>query len=109
MKCCGKNYGEEVNRLPLGAIGLFTATDKIRVGLQQIMAGSRNWTVPYISRRDIFFVDRRMRPDHRHSLRDGRLSRGSSSGHRCLTVRIRPVTARSVDLHGMPINLDFEG
>ena len=49
-----QKYGEEVNRLPLGAIGLFSATDKIKVGLQQIMAGSRNWAVPYISRRDIF-------------------------------------------------------
>ncbi len=49
-----QKYGEEVNRLPLGAIGLFSAVDKIKVGLQQIMAGSRNWAVPYISRRDIF-------------------------------------------------------
>jgi len=30
------------------------STRKIRVGLQQIMAGSRNWQVPYISRKDLF-------------------------------------------------------
>jgi hypothetical protein len=28
--------------------------DKLKVGLQQIMAGSRNWAVPYIRRRDLF-------------------------------------------------------
>jgi glutamate synthase domain-containing protein 2 len=49
-----EKYGSEVDDLPLGAIGLYSATDKIRVGLQQIMAGSRNWAVEYISRKDIF-------------------------------------------------------
>jgi len=47
-------YGSEVDRLPLGAIGIYNVTDKIRVGLQQLMAGSRNWEVKYISRNDIF-------------------------------------------------------
>jgi hypothetical protein len=37
----------------LGAIGLYSVTDKIKVGLQQLMAGSRNWQVPYISRDDL--------------------------------------------------------
>ena len=49
-----EKLGSEVEKLPLGAIGIFSAVDKIRVGLQQIMAGSRNWKVPYISRRDLF-------------------------------------------------------
>jgi len=49
-----EKFGSEVDQLPLGAIGIFSATDKIKVGLQQIMAGSRNWAVPYISRQDIF-------------------------------------------------------
>jgi hypothetical protein len=43
-----------VEKLPLGAIGIYSATDKIKVGLQQLMAGSRNWEVPYISRNDLF-------------------------------------------------------
>ncbi|MBW1864000.1 MAG: FMN-binding glutamate synthase family protein, partial [Deltaproteobacteria bacterium] len=34
-----EKYGSVVDRLPLGAVGIFSATDKIRVGLQQIMAG----------------------------------------------------------------------
>jgi glutamate synthase domain-containing protein 2 len=49
-----EKYGAEVDRLPLGAIGIFSAVDKIKVGLQQLMAGSRNWEVQYIGRQDIF-------------------------------------------------------
>ena len=47
-------YGSEIDSLPLGAIGLYNVVDKIKVGLQQLMAGSRNWKVNYISRDDIF-------------------------------------------------------
>ncbi len=46
-------YGSEVDNMPLGAIGLFSATDKIKVGLQQLMAGSRNWEIKYITRNDL--------------------------------------------------------
>lgn len=49
-----EKYGDDVNELPLGAVGIYSAVDKIKVGLQQIMAGSRNWAVTYISRQDIF-------------------------------------------------------
>ncbi len=50
-----EKYGaEETERLPLGAVGIFSATDKLKVGLQQLMAGSRNWAVEYISRKDLF-------------------------------------------------------
>ncbi|MBR9987526.1 MAG: FMN-binding glutamate synthase family protein [Desulfosarcina sp.] len=49
-----EKYGSEAPKLPLGAIGIFSAVDKIKVGLQQIMAGSRNWNVKHISRKDIF-------------------------------------------------------
>ncbi len=48
-----EKYGAEVEKLPLGAIGIFSAVDKIKVGLQQLMAGSRNWAVEYISRQDL--------------------------------------------------------
>ena len=48
-----EKYGSEVDDLPLGAIGLYNVTDKIMVGLQQLMAGSRSWQVPYISRDDL--------------------------------------------------------
>jgi hypothetical protein len=49
-----EKYGSEIDEIPLGAIGLYNVADKIKVGLQQIMAGSRNWRVEFISRGDIF-------------------------------------------------------
>jgi glutamate synthase domain-containing protein 2 len=49
-----EKYGAEADKLPLGAVGIFSAVDKIKVGLQQLMAGSRSWEVPYISREDLF-------------------------------------------------------
>ncbi len=47
-------YGRErVKEMPLGAIGVYTFADKLRVGLQQIMAGSRNFRVSTIGRSDV--------------------------------------------------------
>jgi glutamate synthase domain-containing protein 2 len=43
----------EIDNIPLGAIGLYSYCDKLKVGLQQLMAGSRNFSVPYISRKDL--------------------------------------------------------
>ncbi|MBN1882802.1 MAG: FMN-binding glutamate synthase family protein [Deltaproteobacteria bacterium] len=43
-------FGKETDSLPLGAVGIYSATEKIRVGLQQLMAGARKWAVPFISR-----------------------------------------------------------
>ncbi len=48
-----EKYGAEADQIPLGAIGIFNATDKLRVGLQQLMAGTRCFSVPAISRRDL--------------------------------------------------------
>jgi len=47
-------YGRDtVEKMPLGAIGIYTFTDKLRVGLQQLMAGTRNFRVSTISRKDL--------------------------------------------------------
>ncbi|HUW57689.1 MAG TPA: FMN-binding glutamate synthase family protein [Planctomycetota bacterium] len=47
-------YGrEETEKIPMGAIGLYTFLDKIKVGLQQLMAGSRNYRLSTISRDDL--------------------------------------------------------
>jgi hypothetical protein len=46
-------YGEEIKKMPLGAIGIYSYADKLRVGLQQLMAGSRNFRVSTISRKDL--------------------------------------------------------
>jgi glutamate synthase domain-containing protein 2 len=46
-------YGKEVDNFPLGAIGIYSAGEKIRVGLQQLMAGARKWKVEFMSRDDL--------------------------------------------------------
>jgi len=49
-----EKYGDEVEKMPLGAIALYTFSDKLRVGLQQLMSGSRRFDIPSISRSDVF-------------------------------------------------------
>jgi hypothetical protein len=48
-----EKFGKEVDKFPLGAIGIYSAGEKIRVGLQQLMAGARKWRVDLISRKDL--------------------------------------------------------
>ena len=43
----------EIDNIPLGAIGLYSYCDKLKVGLQQLMAGSRSFNVSCISRKDL--------------------------------------------------------
>jgi glutamate synthase domain-containing protein 2 len=44
---------KEMKNIPLGAVGIYSYVEKIRVGLQQLMAGSRNFSLPAISRHDL--------------------------------------------------------
>ena len=47
-------YGRDtVKELPLGAIGIYTFADRLKVGLQQLMSGSRNMKVSTIGRNDL--------------------------------------------------------
>jgi len=39
--------------IPLGAVGVYTFCQKVRVGLQQLMAGSRNFRLSTVSRKDL--------------------------------------------------------
>jgi glutamate synthase domain-containing protein 2 len=48
-----EKYGGEVEKFPLGAIGIYTFADKVKTGLQQLMAGSRNFRLSTISRNDL--------------------------------------------------------
>jgi glutamate synthase domain-containing protein 2 len=48
-----EKFGNEVDKLPLGAVGIYTAGEKMRVGLQQLMAGSRCWKTEFISRNEL--------------------------------------------------------
>ncbi|NLD74327.1 MAG: FMN-binding glutamate synthase family protein, partial [Chloroflexi bacterium] len=51
-------FGGEIDELPLGAIGWYTYVDKLRVGLQQLMAGSRNFCLETIGREDLMALTR---------------------------------------------------
>jgi glutamate synthase domain-containing protein 2 len=43
----------EMKNIPLGAVGIYSFSEKIRVGLQQLMAGARCFSVPVITRRQL--------------------------------------------------------
>jgi glutamate synthase domain-containing protein 2 len=44
---------KEMKNIPLGAIGIYSYAEKLKVGLQQLMAGTRNFNLSTITRRDI--------------------------------------------------------
>lgn len=46
-------YGKEMKNIPLGAVGIYTFSQKIRTGLQQFMAGSRHFSLRGLSRSDL--------------------------------------------------------
>lgn len=46
-------YGNDAENFPLGAIGIYSAGEKLRVGLQQLMAGARKWRTDLITRNDL--------------------------------------------------------
>ena len=43
----------EMKNIPWGAVGIYSYAEKIKVGLQQLMAGARCFRVPSISRREL--------------------------------------------------------
>jgi hypothetical protein len=43
----------EMKNIPLGAVGFFSYVQKLRVGLQQLMAGARAFNIDSIKREDI--------------------------------------------------------
>ena len=44
---------DEMKNIPLGAIGIYSYSEKIKVGLQQLMAGARSFSVPVLSRKHL--------------------------------------------------------
>ena len=46
-------YGNDIKNMPMGAIALYTYSQKFKTGLQQLMAGSRNFRLGTISREDV--------------------------------------------------------
>ena len=49
---------DEIDKIPLGAIGIYSYSDKIKVGLQQLMAGARCFSVPVITRKELMSLTR---------------------------------------------------
>jgi glutamate synthase domain-containing protein 2 len=45
--------GNEIKNIPMGAIGVYSYADKLKVGLQQIMAGARRFNLSVIGRKDL--------------------------------------------------------
>ncbi len=51
-------YGKDFPRLPLGAIAMYTFVDRLKVGLQQMLAGNRKFDINMLERSDIFSLTR---------------------------------------------------
>lgn len=49
---------QEMKNIPLGALGVWTLSDKLAAGLQQLMAGARKFSLDEMSRNDIFSANR---------------------------------------------------
>jgi glutamate synthase domain-containing protein 2 len=48
-----ERYGKDFSKLPAGAIGLYSYIERLKQGLQQLMAGARKFALKYIDRNDI--------------------------------------------------------
>ena len=48
-----EKFGPRLKEIPMGAVGIYTYTQKFKIGLQQFMAGSRNFRISTMSRDDL--------------------------------------------------------
>lgn len=46
-------YGKDFEKLPWGAVAIYTFVDRLKLGLKQLMAGARKFAVKYIDRGDL--------------------------------------------------------
>jgi glutamate synthase domain-containing protein 2 len=49
---------DEMEKIPWGAVGIYSYGQKLKVGLQQLMAGARCFSVPAITRRELMSLTR---------------------------------------------------
>ncbi|HOM18603.1 MAG TPA: hypothetical protein PLQ00_14830, partial [Thermoguttaceae bacterium] len=49
---------EEIQKIPFGAIAMWTLADKLAAGLQQLLAGARKFSVREIARDDLMAANR---------------------------------------------------
>lgn len=48
-----ERFGKDFGRIPAGAIGMYSYIDRLKQGLQQLMAGERKFALKYIERNDL--------------------------------------------------------
>ncbi|MBI5571264.1 MAG: FMN-binding glutamate synthase family protein [Desulfomonile tiedjei] len=53
-----ERFGNEFGNLPAGAIGMYSYIERLRQGLQQLMAGARKFRLEYIDRNDLVSLTR---------------------------------------------------
>ena len=53
-----QKYGDRMKDIPFGALGVYTFARKFKTGLQQLMAGSRNFRVSTMTRNDLMALTR---------------------------------------------------
>lgn len=53
-----EKYGQDFERIPPAAMGMYTYFDRLTQGLQQLMAGARKFALKYISRDDLMALTR---------------------------------------------------
>ncbi|OGQ94301.1 MAG: glutamate synthase [Deltaproteobacteria bacterium RIFOXYD12_FULL_57_12] len=53
-----ERFGKDFDKLPAGAIGMYSYIDRLKQGLQQFMAGARKFALPYIDRNDLVALTR---------------------------------------------------
>ena len=51
-------YGKDFERIPWGAVAMYTFADRLKLGLQQLMAGSRKFGLQHIDRNDVVSLTR---------------------------------------------------
>jgi len=51
-------YGKDFARIPWGAVAMYTFADRLKLGLQQLMAGSRKFGMRHLDRNDIVSLTR---------------------------------------------------
>lgn len=51
-------YGDDMDKIPTAAIGVYNYFDRLGVGLQQLMCGTRKFALDYITRDDLACVTR---------------------------------------------------
>ena len=51
-------YGKDFARIPWGAVAMYTYADRLKLGLQQLMAGTRKFSLKHVDRSDIVSLTR---------------------------------------------------